>query len=125
MENKFIIDSFLQAAQHPPFQHCWVMVKTRAELINGHYQIPEAAGFNGEKLKNALKRCNWLIAIIKSKGVVKDSTNLYVNNYRPKGGKQCHCYYAAPKGQYPSGENARMVFKNTKRLTKFKGYQKC
>ena len=48
MENKFIIDSFLQAAQHPPFQHRWMTVETWAELVNSHYQIPEAAGFNGE-----------------------------------------------------------------------------
>jgi hypothetical protein len=25
--------------------------------------------------------------------------NLYVNNYRPKGEKQCNWYYAPPKGQ--------------------------
>jgi hypothetical protein len=37
MENKFIIDSFLQAAQHPTFQRRWMMVETWAELVNSHY----------------------------------------------------------------------------------------
>jgi hypothetical protein len=55
MENKFIIGSFLQAAQHPTLQHHWMTVETRAELVSSHYQILEAASFNGEKLKNALK----------------------------------------------------------------------
>jgi hypothetical protein len=64
LENKFIIDSFLQAAQHPTFQYHWMTVETWAELIKSHYQIPEAAGFNDEKLKNALKHCKWLYAII-------------------------------------------------------------
>jgi hypothetical protein len=78
MENKFIIDSFIQAAQHPPFQHHWI-VETWTELVNSHFQILEAAGFNGEKLKNALKHCKWLNVIVESKGVIKDSINLYVN----------------------------------------------
>jgi hypothetical protein len=106
MENKFIFDSFLQAAQCPTFQHRWMMVETWAELVDSHYQIPDAAGFNGEKLKNVPKHYKWPNTIIESKGAVKDSVDLYVNNYRPKGGKQCHCYYADTKGQYPSGENA-------------------
>ncbi len=73
-----------------------------AELIHSHYQILYSAGFDGEKLKNALKHCKWLNVIIGSKGAVKDSINLYVNNCRPKGGKQnVTVTMLPPKGDIP------------------------
>jgi hypothetical protein len=38
--------------------------------------------------------------------VINEELSLYRNNYRPKGGKLIHCFYAAPKGEKPQGESA-------------------
>jgi hypothetical protein len=73
MENKFIIECFLQGAQHQPFQNHWMAIDELAELINTHYQIPEAACFNGQKLKNVLTCCRWPNANIESRGSVYES----------------------------------------------------
>jgi len=106
MENKYIIDSFLQAARQPLFQHRWMTAETWAELIARHYQLPEATCYSGQKLVNALSRCKWLNALIETRGVINNSICLYRNKHRPKGGKQMHCFYSAPKGETPIGDNA-------------------
>ena len=54
MENKYIIDSFLQAARQPSFQHRWMTAETWAELIARHYQLPEATCYSRQKLVNAI-----------------------------------------------------------------------
>ncbi len=106
MENKYLIDSFLQAARKPSFQHWWMTAETWTELIAHHYQLPEATCYSGQKLVNAISRCKWLNALIETKGVINNSICLYRNKRRPKGVKQMHCFYSAPKGETPIGENA-------------------
>jgi hypothetical protein len=122
MDNKYIIESFLQAARNDIFQHCWMTAETWAELIARHYKLPESTCYNGQKLVNAIGRCKWLNPLIESTGVINDNLSLFRNKHRPKGGKIMYCFYAAPKGERPTGENAHATWylKVTKELLNIK-----
>ena len=97
MENNHIIATFLQACRNPLFQHRWMAAETWSELINDHYRIAPSLRFSGESLLKAVSRCKWLNNLVNT-GVINDSISLFRNNYRPKGSKNCYCFYAAPKG---------------------------
>ena len=105
MENNHIIATFLQACRNPLFQHRWMAAETWSELINDHYRIAPSLRFSGESLLKAVSRCKWLNNLVNT-GVINDSISLFRNNYRPKGSKNCYCFYAAPKGEKPTAENA-------------------
>ncbi len=77
--------------------------ETWAELITRHYQLPEATCYSGQKLVNAISRCKWLNALIETRGVINDNI---CNKHRPKGGKQMHCLFSAPKEETPIGDNS-------------------
>jgi hypothetical protein len=49
---------------------------------------------------------------------------LYKNKNRPKGGKQVHHFYAAPKVERPSGELLLSIYKITTELIKI-SFARC
>jgi hypothetical protein len=77
-----------------------------AELVNNYYMPPASLRFNGKQLVEAIRRTRWLNELIESTEAVNEDTCLYRNKHRPKGGSLIYCFYAAPKGQKPTGENA-------------------
>jgi hypothetical protein len=44
--------------------------------------------------------------LIESTGAVNEDTCINRKKHWPKGGSQIYCFYAVPKGQKPTGENA-------------------
>jgi hypothetical protein len=77
-----------------------------AELVNNYYMPPASLRFNGKRLVEAIHRTRWLNKLIESTGSVNKDTCLYRNKHQLKGGSKIHCFYAARKGQRPTGENA-------------------
>jgi hypothetical protein len=78
--------------------------KTWAELIL--LTTISSQSHSGQKLVNAISHSKWLNALIETRGVINDGICLYRNKHRPKGGKQMHCFYSAPKGETSIGDNA-------------------
>ncbi len=105
MENNHIIATFLQACRNPLFQHHWMAAETWSKLIDNHYRIAPSLRFSGENFLKAISQYKWLNNLVNT-GVINDSISLFRNNYRPKGSKNCYCFYAAPKREKPTGENA-------------------
>ena len=106
MDNKYIINIFLQACRNVTFHHRWMTADIWAELVNNYYMPPASLRFNGKQLVEAIRRTRWLNELIESTEAVNEDTCLYRNKHRPKGGSLIYCFYAAPKGQKPTGENA-------------------
>jgi hypothetical protein len=103
----FIINTFLNACSNAMFQHRWMSVDTWAELIISFYQPSASLHFDGKKLMNAINKCKWLLPCIEGGGNVSNHhVRLFMNSYRPKKGPRLHCFYAAPIGEEPKGDNA-------------------
>jgi len=107
VDNKFVVDSFLEACQNPEFQGKWMTSATWADVISRYYALSPELSYNGKKLIQAIGCSKWLLSIVESNGMINDTISLFRKNYRPKGSKsQITCFYSAPKGSKPSGIDA-------------------
>jgi hypothetical protein len=85
--NKFIIDTFLEAAHNKAFHHHWMTADTWVKLIVQYYKPPIDKLFTSSDLLNAIRQTKWLVDDIDTTKVIDDEVSLYRNNYRPKGGR--------------------------------------
>ena len=91
-DNKFIVDTFLEATHNKAFHHRWMTADTWVELIVQYYKPPIDKLFTSSDLLNAIRRTKWLVDVIDTTKVIDDELSLYRNTYKP---------YAAPRGEMP------------------------
>ena len=49
VDNKFVVDSFLEACQNPEFQGKWMTSATWADVISRYYALSPELSYNGKK----------------------------------------------------------------------------
>jgi len=108
MDNKFIVQVFLEACRKADFQDKWMSAATWAEIVCRHYNLGVDVAFDGTKLTQAIGRDKALNSLIEgNNGQINEHVSLYRNKYRPKGlSKQIYCFYATRKGERPDGIDA-------------------
>jgi hypothetical protein len=82
-DNKFIADTFLDAAHNKAFHHRWMTADTWVELIVQYYKSPIDKLFTSSDLLNAIHQTKWLVDVIDTMKVIDEELSLYRNNYRP------------------------------------------
>ena len=108
MDNKFIVQVFLEACRKADFQDKWMSAATWAEIVCRHYNLGVDVAFDGTKLTQAIGRDKALNSLIEgNNGQINEHVSLYRNKYRPKGlSKQIYYFYATRKGERPDGIDA-------------------
>ena len=85
MDNKFVVQVFLEACRKADFQDKWMTSGTWAELVCLHYKLGCDVAFDGNKLFHAIGRDKALTSLIEGKdGVINEHISLFRNKYRPK-----------------------------------------
>jgi hypothetical protein len=72
MDNRFVIDSFLEACHNAEFQGKWMTATTWAELVSLHYSLVPELSYDGNKLVQANGHSKWLVSLIETTGIVNE-----------------------------------------------------
>jgi hypothetical protein len=76
IDNKYIINIFLQACHIVTFHHHWMTADTWAEQVNNYYMPLVYLCFNEKQLVEAIHQTKWLNKLIESTGAVNEDTCL-------------------------------------------------
>ena len=122
--SRFIISTFRDFCRKTRFQHKWRPTEHWTALMHLYYDIPKALQYDGNDLKEQLRKDLAMQIDIKRDHRLPNLHGIYHDRYKP--GKQTiNCYYAcnlvksmSMHLQQESGTTAFQAFQNLKRSVK-------
>ena len=97
--SRFILGTFRHFCRMTRFQHKWRPAEHWTALMHLYYDIPESLRFNGDDLKDELRRDPAMRIDIKRHHKLPNLHGIYHDQYRPDKKKNIHCYYACKPGE--------------------------
>ena len=96
--SRFILGTFRHCCRETRFQHKWRPTEHWTALMHLYYDIPEPRKFNGNDLKDELRKDPAMKIDIKRDQKLPNLYGIYHDQYRP-GKQNVHCYYACKPGK--------------------------